>query len=55
MIQKNIVKQPKSVVEVQVAVPWTDLQGAWDANLAKMAQDVEIPGFRKGSAPANMI
>lgn len=55
MITKNILKQPKSVVEVTVTVPWADLQTTWDQTLQKMAQDVEIAGFRKGQAPLNMV
>ncbi len=55
MIQKNIVKQPKSIVEVQVAVPWADMQAKWDEVLQKMSQDVEISGFRKGMAPVNIV
>lgn len=55
MIQKNIVKQPKSMVEVTVSVPWGDLQPYWDQTLQKMSADVELPGFRKGMAPVNMV
>ncbi len=55
MITKNIVKQPKSIVEVTVDVPWADLQTAWDQTLQRMAQDVEIAGFRKGTAPLIMV
>ncbi len=55
MIAKNIVKQPKSVVEVTITAPWTDMQATWDATLAKMATDVELSGFRKGQAPLPMI
>lgn len=55
MISKNIINQPKSVVEVSITVPWTDLQLSWDQTLQKMAQDVEIAGFRKGQAPLNMV
>lgn len=55
MIAKNIVKQPKSIVEVTVTVPWADLQPTWDQTLQRMAQDVEIAGFRKGAAPLNMV
>lgn len=55
MITKNITNQPKSIVEVSVTVPWTDLQPTWDQTLQKMAADVEISGFRKGSAPLNMV
>ncbi len=55
MIQKNIVKQPKSIVEVTVTVPWADMQPTWDQVLTKMGQDLEIPGFRKGQAPLPMV
>lgn len=55
MITKNILKQPKSIVEVTVTVPWTDLQANWDTTIAKMAADVEIAGFRKGAAPLPMV
>src|SRR3990172_814706 len=55
MITKNIVKQPKSIVEVTVTVPWTDLQATWDSTLQRMAQDVELSGFRKGAAPLPMV
>lgn len=55
MIQKNIVKQPKSIVEVTITASWADLQQSWDQTLAKMASEVEIAGFRKGTAPINMV
>ncbi|MBI2338270.1 hypothetical protein HYU95_03750 [Candidatus Daviesbacteria bacterium] len=54
MITKDIVKLPKSIVEVTVTVPWADMVQMWDATLQKMAQEVELPGFRKGQAPINM-
>lgn len=55
MITKNIVKQPKSIVEVTITVPWNDLAQTWDQTLARMAQDVELAGFRKGQAPLPMV
>ncbi len=55
MINKNINKQPKSIIEVTITVPWTDLQATWDATLQKMAADVELSGFRKGAAPLPMV
>ncbi len=55
MITKNIIKQPKSIVEVTVTAPWADFAQTWDQTLAKMASDVEIAGFRKGAAPLPMV
>ena len=55
MITKNIVKQPKSIVEVSITVPWTDVESMWNQTLQKMSADVEIAGFRKGQAPLNLV
>lgn len=54
-LTKNIVKLPKSQAEVQVSMPWSDLEALWNQTSAKLAAEVEIPGFRKGQAPANMV
>ncbi|MCL4367448.1 hypothetical protein M1563_04755 [Patescibacteria group bacterium] len=55
MVTKTITKQPKAVTEVQITVPWTDVAAKWDQTLQRMAQDVELPGFRKGQAPLPMV
>ena len=55
MISKNIVKQPKSIVEITVSANWTDVEPKWNEVLQKMASDTEIAGFRKGAAPVNMV
>lgn len=54
MITKNITKQPKGLVEVEITVPWVDLAQVWDQTLQKMAADLELPGFRKGQVPPAM-
>ncbi len=54
-ITKNIVKQPKAQVEVQISLPWSDLEAKWNETLTKMAADLELPGFRKGQVPAQMV
>lgn len=55
MISKNISKLPKSQVEVTITLPWEDLQPKWDETLQRLNQDMELPGFRKGQAPLNMV
>ena len=55
MITKNIIKQQKSLVDVEVSVPWADLEPKWNEILTRLGSDIEIPGFRKGTAPANMV
>src|SRR3989344_6066353 len=55
MVNKNIAKLEKSLVEVTIQVPWVDLAPLWDQTLAKLGAEIELPGFRKGTAPANMV
>ncbi len=55
MVGKNIVKLPKSQIEVQIIVPWADVEPRWNEVLQKLAGDIEIAGFRKGQAPLPMI
>lgn len=55
MVTKDIVKQPKSIVEVTVTAPWVDVASTYDQTLQRLAADIEIPGFRKGQAPPPMV
>jgi trigger factor len=55
MITKNISRQPKSIVEVSITVPWADLEPKWNETLQRLANEVELPGFRKGQAPVQMV
>jgi trigger factor len=55
MVTKTIVKLPKSQIDVQITVPWSDIEPKWNEVWNKAASEVEIPGFRKGQAPANIV
>lgn len=55
MVTKVVNKLPKSLVEVTVTVPWVDVLPRWNETLQRLAADVELPGFRKGQAPINMV
>lgn len=54
-VTKTITKLPKAQVQIVISMPWEDLEPKWNQTLAKMAQDVEIAGFRKGQAPLNLV
>lgn len=54
MVTKNIIKQPKAQVEVQITVSWSDIAPKWDETLTRLSADLEIPGFRKGQVPPQM-
>jgi len=55
MLQKVINKLPKSQVDVTITLPWADFANKWTEVLTRMAGEVELPGFRKGTAPINMV
>jgi FKBP-type peptidyl-prolyl cis-trans isomerase (trigger factor) len=55
MLQKTVTNQPGSTVEVSITAPWSDISSKWDENLNKIAAEVELPGFRKGTAPLPMV
>lgn len=54
MVTKNIVQQPKSVVEISVTVSWADLEPKWNEALQHLTAELELPGFRKGQVPVAM-
>lgn len=55
MVTKTINKLPKAQVEVTITVPWADIETRWNDMYNKLASEVEVAGFRKGQAPANMV
>src|SRR3989344_86040 len=55
MITKNIQKLPNSIVELQITVPWTDLASKWTEAVNRVSNELELPGFRKGQAPVDMV
>ena len=44
MLTKNIVKLPKSQIDIQVTMAWSDMQAKWDEVFNKAAAEVELPG-----------
>lgn len=54
-MSKNIIKQPKSIVEVTITMSWADMEAKWNETLQRLALEVELPGFRKGQAPLPMV
>ena len=48
-------KQPKSVFELNVAVPNDKVKETYNVLLDKLVKSTEIKGFRKGQAPKSMV
>ena len=51
----TIEKQENNIVKVDIEIPAKDAVGYYNNAIKKFAQHVNIPGFRKGKAPRNII
>lgn len=51
----SVKRLPKSMVEVTVSVPAAVFDAARETALEEISGTVELPGFRKGKAPAKLI
>ena len=51
----TIEKQPENVVKVDIEIPAKDAVNYYNAAAKRLAQYVNIPGFRKGKAPRNIV
>lgn len=51
----TIEKQPENIVKVDIEIPAKDAIGFYNNAAKKLAQYVNIPGFRKGKAPRNIV
>ncbi|MBQ4113885.1 trigger factor [bacterium] len=51
----KIEKLPENVVKVEIEIPAKDAVGYYNNAAKRLAQYVNIPGFRKGKAPRNIV
>ena len=51
----TIEKQPENIVKVDIDIPAKDAVDYYNNAAKKLAQYVNIPGFRKGKAPRNVV
>lgn len=51
----TIEKQPENIVKVDIDIPAKDAVDFYNQAAKKLAQYVNIPGFRKGKAPRNIV
>lgn len=54
-MKSELLSQEKNVVRLKVTVPVEDVTKAYDKTVRKVASQVNIPGFRKGKAPRNIL
>lgn len=54
-METKIEKLPENVVKVEIEIPAKDAVSYYNNAAKKLAQYVNIPGFRKGKAPRNIV
>ena len=54
-METKIEKLPENIVKVDIEIPAKDAVDYYNNAAKKLAQYVNIPGFRKGKAPRNVV
>ena len=54
-MKTTIEKQPENVVKVDIEIPAKDAVNYYNNAAKRLAQYINIPGFRKGKAPRNIV
>lgn len=55
MAASTLKQLPKSTVELTVTIPWNEVKATYETIFSAVASDTELPGFRKGKAPMDMV
>lgn len=54
-MKATLEKEPQNVVKINIEVPAADAVEAYNKAVKRLSQYVNIPGFRKGKAPRNVV
>ncbi len=54
-MKSNITKEKENIVKLELTIPAKDAQAAYENAVKLFSQYVNVPGFRKGKAPKNMV
>ncbi|MFH0863819.1 MAG: trigger factor [Candidatus Gottesmanbacteria bacterium] len=48
-------KLANGTIELTITTPWTDIQSNYEQVINEYVNEAELPGFRKGKAPRNLV
>ena len=55
MSDSKIKNLPKNTVELEITIPWKEIQTVYSEVLDSIVKDTQISGFRKGKAPKKLV
>lgn len=55
MSTSTLKQLPKSTIELEITIPWATVQESYKKIFEHVVKDTELPGFRKGKAPREMV
>jgi trigger factor len=51
----NVARQPDGTLTLTLTLTWPEISAQYEKSVVKAVSEAEIPGFRKGKAPRNLI
>src|SRR3990167_5933001 len=51
----TVVRKEKGVVDVNLSLSAAEIDKTWDQALMRLGKSIDVPGFRAGSAPSNIV
>lgn len=54
-VKKPFIKTPDGTIEFRLTIPWDKAKLTWDLVVEEMAKNANLPGFRKGKAPKELV
>ena len=51
----KIEKDQNGTITLSITIPWKKIEGKYQEALARLGQEIELKGFRKGKAPIKMV
>lgn len=55
MATSTINRHPKSTIELEITIPWSEIKDTYNRIFEYLAGEIELPGFRKGKAPKDLV
>lgn len=55
MATATLKQLPKATAELEITIPWSEIAESYQTVFNKVASEAEIPGFRKGKAPKELV